>query len=760
MINTSASPEEVDFLGGVVPEEDKAELLSMNRFLGFLKLTCQVNESIECRDLKTTTIDYNDLAKNDLVNSILNRTPPHQEARKSPSSEKRERGITVYRPKRNTSGIKSSGKGKTEGQLDAMLGEKLDEVINEGILDSVLPFICPNHPPTSLISSGTTSGKKTSLSLKPQNLQVDHKSPALSPTIPESDSGLSGRRFSKSSDTLAPSKARRKSLVSPIPGDGQKHEAEIVIHVCDEVKNISRDFTCPQKLLVSKMGYFPEVTAGQRLEDMDISVHCDIQIFEWLMKWVKRDTMPQPEWPTLDPFNVIPILVSASFLQMEPLLLDCLSFCHARLSDIVKASANLSCLNEGIVTRLAAMFTNLELEGVRDKKDRVVPRLWTKMIQSLCEPEPQALRGHFASLAGLFRCSRCGRFLTPAVASYVFCLPQNMRVNRWGQIVSQHTRDSNWNITSFIAALYKELRSWRKLYWRLWGHCHFLYCAACETHFPVYQMNWCQYHPDQPQFLGPAVEGRTAGPAGRYPCCGQQAYRYETLTGPSGCQYREHSVSIENDRDRSILQLAQVAAEGGCLFDVAPMKSNTQNGDPWWTGIALLPHRSRQGLLPMLHVDEPCTSKSNKKCTTRQTSMMLDSSSDSESSDNVKHHRSSLVRQSSYSSDGGESEYSSPRQYRYRTSKRRPKMPSGRYWSGEMSARSNQDNQREFEERAMKQVIAMLCKKTGSDTGLQHHQLQQQNYHQHGGTYVRLEAEWRESLKNRGVISSKNKSQK
>lgn len=428
----------------------------------------------------------------------------------------------------------------------------------------------------------------------------------MSPTVLEnsSDGGSStGRRLSRSSDSLAPSKARRKSLVSPIPGELLKQEAEIVIHVCDEVKNISRDFTCPQKLLVSKMGYFPEVTAGQRLEDMDISVHCDIQIFEWLMKWVKRDTLPQGEWPTLDPFNVIPILVSASFLQMEPLLLDCLSFCHARLSDIVKASANLSCLNEGIVTRLAAMFTNLELEGVRDKKDRVVPRLWTKMIQSLCEPEPQALRGHFASLAGLFRCSRCGRFLTPAVASYVFCLPQNMRVNRWGQIVSQHTRDINWNITNFIAALYKELRSWRKLYWRLWGHCHFLYCATCETHFPVYQMNWCQYHPDQAQFLGPAVEGRTAGPAGRFPCCGQQAYRYETLTGPSGCQYREHTVQIENDRDRSILQLAQVAAEGGCLFDVAPVKNHPQNGEPWWTGIALLPHRSRQGLLPTLHVD-------------------------------------------------------------------------------------------------------------------------------------------------------------
>lgn len=46
-------------------------------------------------------------------------------------------------------------------------------------------------------------------------------------------------------------------------------------------------------------------------------------------------------------------------------------------------------------------------------------------------------------------------------------------------------------------------------------------------------MNWCLYHPDQPQYLGPVSEGRMAGPAGRYPCCGQLTFRYETLPGPS-----------------------------------------------------------------------------------------------------------------------------------------------------------------------------------------------------------------------------------
>lgn len=91
---------------------------------------------------------------------------------------------------------------------------------------------------------------------------------------------------------------------------------EVLIHVCDEVKGTSKDFSCPQRLLVSKMGYFADVTAGQRLEDMDISVHCDLQIFEWLMRWVKKDALTEEMWPLLDSTNVVPILVSAGFLQV------------------------------------------------------------------------------------------------------------------------------------------------------------------------------------------------------------------------------------------------------------------------------------------------------------------------------------------------------------------------------------------------------------------------------------------------------------
>lgn len=70
----------------------------------------------------------------------------------------------------------------------------------------------------------------------------------------------------------------------------------MVIHVCDEAKNLKQDFECPRDLLVREMCYFAEYLSvdAQRWEEVDISVHCDIQIFHWLMNYVKRDRQCEP----------------------------------------------------------------------------------------------------------------------------------------------------------------------------------------------------------------------------------------------------------------------------------------------------------------------------------------------------------------------------------------------------------------------------------------------------------------------------------
>ena len=95
-----------------------------------------------------------------------------------------------------------------------------------------------------------------------------------------------------------------------------------------------------------------------------------------------------------------------------------------------------------------------------------------------------------------------------------------------------------WNLNDYIISLRSELRSWRKVYWRLWGDCHFLLCRQCGIYFPINQMDWCCYHPENPQFFISEQQRTTPFPLGRYPCCSQRAYRFQSITNRDGCRFR------------------------------------------------------------------------------------------------------------------------------------------------------------------------------------------------------------------------------
>lgn len=84
---------------------------------------------------------------------------------------------------------------------------------------------------------------------------------------------------------------------------------QIIIHVCDENKKMNKDFKCDRTLLLTHMKYFEKYLADSKnLDDIDISVHCDINIFDWLMRFVHKKE------PKLEIKNAISILISSDFL--------------------------------------------------------------------------------------------------------------------------------------------------------------------------------------------------------------------------------------------------------------------------------------------------------------------------------------------------------------------------------------------------------------------------------------------------------------
>ena len=92
----------------------------------------------------------------------------------------------------------------------------------------------------------------------------------------------------------------------------------VMIRVCDENRKVNRDFTCSRELLLAEMKYFRSYLsdAAGSYDDIDISVHCDVHIFEWLIQFVTRKDTPPP----LDAASVISILISSEFLIMDSLV--------------------------------------------------------------------------------------------------------------------------------------------------------------------------------------------------------------------------------------------------------------------------------------------------------------------------------------------------------------------------------------------------------------------------------------------------------
>ncbi|KAG5897817.1 hypothetical protein JTB14_011817 [Gonioctena quinquepunctata] len=682
--------------------------ISIQEFLSFLKTAYQVQDPVEGMLMSNGMTEVVNWLKKKETQIVLKRNSVCCQ-----TSEK-----LFHEDNKET-----REKSKTNPTDTESLKGKLNEVLSEGLLDSVLPYLVQNVPSSKKITVPKGIERpQTSLSKSCVNLVLSEKN-------------LTKRRSSE------------VTLRSHIP----KTDSEVEIHVCDEVKNTKKTFFCNQKLLIEKMGYFAEVTQGQRLEDMDISVHCDIGIFEWLMKWVEKDSLQENDLPQLDPQCVIPILVSAAFLQMEPLLNNCLLFCHENMNEILRTSTNLSCLNDSVLTKLAAMYTNTEVESIKDRKDKIQSRLFTKLIQSLAEPEPESVRGHWCSLAKVFRCEKCQLLITPSVASQIPCIAPCMRLQPDGSVMSLHVRDSFWNINDYIVKLQKSLKTWRKVYWRLWGDAHFLFCSTCKRYFPSNQIGWCRFHPDTPQFF--TLDAQKAPlPIGRFPCCGERAYRFQLLENFSGCQFRQHTVCTQDVRDSAILTMLESYRH---LIEEEPPQllfperlTRLVARDPnttekkficketfWWDGFEIIPPRPKLGLLSNF------VNRSDEK------------NVEQESSDDCTNEES-LSTSSSESEEGSVECNIQPKEVStVRMRKTKLKLQS-KLWQHNLSARSNQDIQRSYEENVVKEMTVILSRNAGNDIGRV--KSVQVNTTPLGGIWVRLEADWKESFNKISQQKAKN----
>jgi len=116
----------------------------------------------------------------------------------------------------------------------------------------------------------------------------------------EVSSGVVGsrqRRPSTARDRLNEAPSTSRSGAAPLgrpqrPSKRAPAGCRITIHVFDEARNMQQDFTCGLPELLKGMRYFQDYLSGIHNEEVEMSVHCDVVVFEWLLNYVREKSRP------------------------------------------------------------------------------------------------------------------------------------------------------------------------------------------------------------------------------------------------------------------------------------------------------------------------------------------------------------------------------------------------------------------------------------------------------------------------------------
>lgn len=249
----------------------------------------------------------------------------------------------------------------------------------------------------------------------------------------------------------------------------------VVIHVSDENRNVSRDFCCKRDILVHHMKYFESFLAENEngYDDIDISVHCDVEIFEWLMSYIHEPNAP----PNLDKTMVVSILISSEFLQMDVLVDVCLQHISCNLTEIVRLPIDLSCISEKLINKLAFITSPKVLSETKDRKDKILNKLYKRRVEldfSRKTGNRGSTKGTKTIASTLTCCRHCGCVYLENYVCNLACKVAEPVIDYRGKWVRRHDSIRGWSLTSYLKSLHSANMSWEVIYWHAWAACEVL----------------------------------------------------------------------------------------------------------------------------------------------------------------------------------------------------------------------------------------------------------------------------------------------
>ncbi|ORY48990.1 hypothetical protein BCR33DRAFT_847674 [Rhizoclosmatium globosum] len=295
---------------------------------------------------------------------------------------------------------------------------------------------------------------------------------------------------------------------------------------------------------------------------IDIDVHCDIEVFEWLMMFITRQR------PALEPRSVVSILISSNFLQMASLQDICLEYIHDHINEIIKVPIDMNCICKSLLVRLAKLFSLSELNEIVDPKDKLISKLHMhKVTEILTQPKSvmksspertitpkthyvsppsqisQPIMGEEDELPIVFRkCKHCYSIYPKHEEANLKCDEGVLAINFRGEINSTHERLENFNFNEWIVDLLSEGIGWKGVLWRVWGLVYHADCVACKKRFPFSEYPKCRRHIENVVYPHGVNSSDTGSDTqrGKYLCCGEAMYRFNPFRASKGCSMTPH----------------------------------------------------------------------------------------------------------------------------------------------------------------------------------------------------------------------------
>ncbi|KAL6613079.1 hypothetical protein LY90DRAFT_669211 [Neocallimastix californiae] len=270
---------------------------------------------------------------------------------------------------------------------------------------------------------------------------------------------------------------------------------------------------------------------------IEIDVHCDIEVFEWLISYLMKKNV------ALTKRTVISILISSNFLRMEKLEKECIKYFHDNINDILNVPFDMTCINNELLTKLLNSFTEIELDSINDKKDKIISQFYILKLEQLLI----LLEKKFVTFS---RCQYCFCFYANNLKYKVFCPFAKSYIDFHGNIVMTHKPEENFNATEYIVNLIENSQySAKEIYWHIWNSFKSFKCRNCNNLFYPEQQVTCLYHPKE--------KVSSEGEYTMNSCCNTKNYKFHPFYLSKGCQYKAHIP--QNPNDEKIIKVCRKA---------------------------------------------------------------------------------------------------------------------------------------------------------------------------------------------------------